>query len=602
MKFVNIVAILLLVLDVTHGRWNLGRLLLKKNLNVIQEEKFPWHQRLLRKVKRQQRLATHDTQEPQSWKLKIQQSVKRLIPKRQPKKKVKEHTNEKRPRVSKRLENQSDTVPPKKKRRQQAANETATASHCSSLKQTRSFWKRYRDSTNADTAYRMAILSSLAYWEFHKRPTNITSFRLQTDKQYKRKSLKQSARVALCHVASGVSNSNTIVEKHHGSNRNLLEQQQSCRQVVSRRSNSGYLYDFQWYLHDWHEPTPLAGKWHDTDLLIATSGDDTLVLSFAGTASAADAVTNVQTFEKVGHSGIFNITGGSIHRGFLNAYSRVERGRVSRVCREDNCDEQFNNLTSSLHQRYQHCYLDEFANESGNSQAFNSTAKDKKAKRRKCRGRDEKLMNILRELVNRALLAGHKVHLTGHSLGGGLATLMALDVILNFPSIPISKLHLWTFGAPEVADDVFLQSAMNSSPRLKAYIQNRGRRYHRYVTLSDKCKADVVSTIASKTLPSHKQGLHGRIARTLGGVRGRLVHMAEPHYLPPLLLANGTAVNEDAPPTKTSSALGAHHITSYLQGISRESPSHPLTSNLPVDVAEFVGEFPPQKVASSIAG
>jgi hypothetical protein len=249
-----------------------------------------------------------------------------------------------------------------------------------------------------------------------------------------------------------------------------------------------------------------------------------------------------------------------------------------------------------LYQRYQHCFNDTANNDSltENDTATISAPKTK-AKRKKCVGRDEKLMFILRDTVNEALFAGHKVHVTGHSLGGGLATLLALDIILNFPSVPISKLNLWTFGAPQVADEMFLESAMNFSPRLKAYIQNQGGRlrYHRYVTLSDKCKADLVSTITSKALLSDKRGLRGRLVRRLGGVGGEIIHIAEPHYLFPLL--NETAIQDKKPPAKTNSTFGTHHITSYLQGISRESLSHPLMSNLPVEASEFVGEVPLQK-------
>lgn len=572
------------------GRWNLGRLLSKQKVKPVVEE-VAWHHRLIRKVRRR-KLASATRQTKESWARKLSN---RLQPNNKPNK---EEARRKKTNLSKGKRKSPDFTPQMdaaksttdNKRRK--ANETSsTDTSCSAFKQTRNIWRRYRDAANADTAYRMAILSSLAYWEFDKRPTNMTSFRLQPDDKLKlkQKSLRRSAQVALCHVAAGVSNSNTIVEKHHNKQQ-TSKRQQSCHQVVSRKANSGHQYDFQWYLHDWHEPTPLAGKWHDTDLLVATSGDDTLVLSFAGTASAADAVTNVQTFEKASHAGLFNITEGSIHRGFLNAYSRVERGKVSRICREDSCNHQYNNLTNSLHHRYQHCY------EEANEQHNNSTKKEKK--RRKCKGRDERLMFILRELVTSALLAGNRVHLTGHSLGGGISTLFALDIILNFSSIPISKLHLWTFGAPQVADDVFLKSAMEASPRLRAYLSNKkGRRYHRYVTLSDKCRVDVVSTIASTTLASHKQGLHGRVARSLGGVRGRIIHMAEPHYLPPILMAtNGTTAVAEEVPTKTGSTLGAHHITSYLQGISRESPSHPLMSNLPIEVADFIGEVQPKSV------
>jgi len=246
--------------------------------------------------------------------------------------------------------------------------EPAIIAQCSSTKRrTRNIWRRYRGASNADTAYRMAVLASLAYWEFDKRPTNFTSFRLQTDDKQSTISTFtwQSVKIAFCHVATGARLINRIVEQQYQRSNGRLRRSRSCRQTVLSESNSGLVYLLQWYLHDWHEPTPLVQKWHDTDLLVATSGDDTLVLSFAGTASAADAVTNLQTFEKVGHSGLFhkNLTG-SVHRGFLNAYSRVERGKVYKIYRNDHGDTQYNNLPNSLYQRYQHCFNDTANNDS----------------------------------------------------------------------------------------------------------------------------------------------------------------------------------------------------------------------------------------------
>jgi hypothetical protein len=68
-----------------------------------------------------------------------------------------------------------------------------------------------------------------------------------------------------------------------------------------------YQYKFDYWFYDWYEPSGVKGVYfHDTDLLIATSGDDkALVLAFEGTASATDAVTNHETFEPCNHSGFF---------------------------------------------------------------------------------------------------------------------------------------------------------------------------------------------------------------------------------------------------------------------------------------------------------
>lgn len=582
MKLFHVVVVALVLaistIPCSHGRWNL---LSKKRTTTVEKKngswRFPWKRRKTDdEPPRETRTLVQSLKQKRRWGNKSEKIQEK---KSLGKKNVTEETNSN-----------------EKKRKLLKTNSTHSlannVSSCASLKQTRNVVKRHGDAANADMAYRMAILSSLAYWNFDKQPTNnMSSFRLISSGRRKAKqtSLRQSAKVALCHVATGIRNRNSIVEKYH--NQHHSKQQPPCRQVVSRQAKSGFEFDFQWYLHDWHEPTPLAGKWHDTDLLVATSGDDMLVLSFAGTASAADAVTNVQTFERAGHSRLFrNITAGSIHRGFLNAYSRVERGKVSRICQKESCDHHYNNLTSSLHQRFQHCH--DYHDQSMTNYSNGNTTLSR-AKRQTCKARNERLMFILRELATSALMAGHEVHLTGHSLGGGLSTLFALDIILNFPLIPISKLYLWTFGSPQVVDEVFLRSAMDASPRLKGFISNRRkRRYHRYVTLSDKCKPDVVSTIASNAIASHKRGLYGRVARRLGGVRGRVIHMAEPHYLPPLIVTTNdtTTIQEKAVPTRTGSTLAAHHITSYLQGISRESSNHPLMTNLPAHVANMVGE------------
>lgn len=142
-----------------------------------------------------------------------------------------------------------------------------------------------------------------------------------------------------------------------------------CRRSLFDKYEAGHRYHVEWALQNWHEASMPKVKWHDTDLIIARSGDSEIVLSFAGTASAADQFTNIQTFEPVGHSGIFgnasNITlSGAIHRGFLNAYSRVVTGKIFRLCdvpsplmranhrRGNICKVE---ITRSLHKRYDGC-------------------------------------------------------------------------------------------------------------------------------------------------------------------------------------------------------------------------------------------------------
>lgn len=512
-------------------------------------------------------------------------------------------------------------------------------------------WPRWVDRRDATTktAYRMAVLATLAYWEFHKRPQNPVGFRLRPRQ-------KRGVRVQLCRFRRRVGSvrrhvSRNLVEAYlhvsrrgkssNGSNQsNMTLAAPSCQQnVLKEVKEDRDLYTFDYWLYDWFEPTSVPGvNYHDTDLLVSTSRDNkVLALTFAGTQSAADHVTNVQTFEPAAHSGLFdggkNITiEGSLHRGFLNAYSRVERGSVLRLCQNGSTTGDSDPM-SSLHQRYGSCTPENkkqkkkkrarnnggnasateqatLSNTSTNVVGLNNTDKTSGAdsnqglekgndkvqagKRGGCRTRGEKLMTIMREMVAKALRSGRTVHLSGHSLGGGLATLLALDIVINFPDVPVSKLHLWTFGAPQVADDVFLQSAIAAAPRLRQFVEKHGNgRFHRFVTLSDDCKVDFVSVVTGIALPTHSRNLRGSAARRLGGVRGNVVHFASPHYLltPDQYSANGTDTKGTPPPkTTTRSTLAAHSIINYLQGISRESSEHPLLTDLPLEWREWVGE------------
>ena len=410
-----------------------------------------------------------------------------------------------------------------------------------------------------------------------------------------------------------------------------------CRRSLFDRYEAGKRYQIEWTLQNWYEASLPKVKWHDTDLIVATSGSTELVLSFGGTASASDQLTNVQTFEPVGR-GIFgsangcaggsgNATNndtisGSVHRGFLNAYSRVVRGSILRLCETDvtastvalgnrgnMCKME---LTRTLHSRYDDCLAlarkrrknitnidtlrthesdDGGENKtttyasnrtldasSDNKEASNDTNTTKATKwarlKRKlanridakrsqkrakqllgCQSDGEKLMDILRELVTDALQSGHSVYLTGHSQGAAIATLLALDIVLNSPQVPITKLHLWTFGAPEVADSAFYSSAIRSSARLDAFLNDRTR-YNRFVTRAQDCGEDFVTSIASKSL-------NRRINRRLGGVRGNIVHAAEAVYVPFMGQKSG---------------VQGHFMKTYLRGISIDSPEHPLAA------------------------
>ena len=499
-------------------------------------------------------------------------------------------------------------------------------------------------------AYRMAILASMAYWEFHKWQLPISGFRLQNDPLSKRQRLRQQAcqfvhprksfrryllRKLLPPLSPYISKSLEGSQYFDNSTNAILGLVNStfCQQPNSTRVDRHH-YTFQYWFYNWYEPALAGVKFHDTDALLSTSDDGTsLVIAFGGTTSPADAFTNIQTFEPANHSSFFNVSG-SLHRGFLNAYTRVERGRVMSF--SSNTSSRSDDILSGLNTRFGHCtgeskkkiqkrgkkkkdtcggscdesssssstmdLLVEEQDEDGSRTSQNKPNNVKEKNSGGCRVRDEKLITILQQVVMDALEDGKTVHLTGHSLGGSLATLMALDILVNFPSIPVSKLHLWTFGAPQIADDIFLYSAMEAAPRLEEFLQSNGR-FNRYVTLSDDCKVDAVSELTKNTLATHNPNLHGHAARKLGGVHGHVVHFAEPHYLLTPDQYNGwtttsttTTTTKEQPSegkssskSTTRSSFAAHFTINYLLGISRESRDHPLLTDLPLRVKEWLG-------------
>jgi len=487
----------------------------------------------------------------------------------------------------------------------------------------------------------VAVMAASSYWEFHKWATNATGFKLKSKPSFRKhrcqvqqriRTARKKAKAVLLDVVDqgGVWNNNFTTE-------HLLPGNETAASICDDLEQNHFT--FQYWFFNWFEPGLAGTKFHDTDVLIATANDaSTLVISFGGTASTADALTNLQTFEPANHSKFFhNATNssvqGSLHRGFLNAYSRVERGSVVRLC--PNCSSPaIGELLSDLDRRFGHCTgerkkrqkerkkrreskrkkdkqrEDEMANDGDTKrivvdvnedlldedQAAQSKPNHVKDRRSGgCFSKGERLVTILREVVISALESGKTVHITGHSLGGALASLLTLDVIINFPKVSVKKLHLWTFGAPQLFDDVFLQSAIDASPRFARYISAAGNgRFHRFVTLSDSCKVDAVSEVAKRTLASHKTSFQGKAARKFGGVHGHVIHFAEPHYLltPMQYDSTKTISNDTKVSTTTKSTFSAHAIGNYLRGISRESRDHPLRPDLPPNMVEWMYSNP----------
>ena len=502
-------------------------------------------------------------------------------------------------------------------------------------------WRRKRR-TMMRRSYRIAVLAKLAYWDFQLRGDDIheqqkqhhhLSFSLSDDPapplqllplanrgpvqsgktdvmaSHSINALMVRLRIWMCRARSKLAELVLTLANleavHYGialKNKNETNAESlkvstnaRCQGSLLDRLNTGRRYQIEWALQNWHEPSRTKVRWHDTDLIVATSGKSELVLAFAGTASTKDHFTNVQTFVSVTQSGLFgegthqvnnSTMAGSMHRGFLHAYSRVVSGTLLKLCDDSPLMGSVKNatvprceptLTESLHRRYETCMA---IQKQDRRRKRNKKGKKEKKRRKKenskdgrrrqridCQSHGVKLMDILRDTVTGALESGQTVHLGGHSLGGGIATILALDIIMNFPSVPIARLNLWTYGAPEVADSVFYDWATSNSPRLGRFLSDR-RRYHRFVTRADNCATDFVASIASRAM-------RGRGARRLGGLRGSAVHPVEPLYLP-----LGAA----------RSGIEGHFMGNYLKGISDDAPDQELTTDFPSPVKTWLGE------------
>lgn len=424
----------------------------------------------------------------------------------------------------------------------------------------------------------MAILSYFAYFEFHKfgeLPRDCKGFNLVQDST----STTDVIADALLHSNIALSD---------------LMESQNITDITHQSSfhNHPKRYTFQYSLYNWKESGVAKVRFHDTDILLSTSNNGKeLVIAFGGTASAGDLSTNLQTFESANHSSFFQGDGiqGSLHRGFLNAYSRVDEGYILPL---GNDVSQSMPLLRDIHDLFTECEEERVRRKGKSSNSTNSnrisglmlateiyeassnevnsnhtlTDNDREKKRRRgCHFKRKKLSDILRQVVINALRQGLTVHVTGHSLGGALATLLAGDVIVNHPSVSVKKLHVWVYGSPQVADDTFLRSAMNAAPRLKKFLKGNGR-FNRFVTLSNRCKVDAIVDVTKVALSERKK---------LGGVHGSVVHFAEPRYLM----------------TDAHSSAAAHELHHYVESLAATKSKDPLAVDLPsTDLSQCVRE------------
>lgn len=374
----------------------------------------------------------------------------------------------------------TQSSPRKKKKKKRTTRQRRESSPSSSgCRDYASFQQKKYNRDASNTAYRMAALSSLVYLPFHKqaqrqqddRITDLDFRLIATRRSFSkllqcrlRRSLEQYLRPFLVVVdGGGGGHANARSNKNHTKSKGGSDSDPpqttttttrehpsltssptaTCREEATIRKRehfrSRHRYIMRYWLYDWREPTVVPGvHYHDTDLLVATSADDQhLVLAFAGTASVADHATNLQTFERSNHSNFFsfrsgggnskdrlgmkhnnnqtadnNLIEGSLHRGFLNAYSRVERGSVLAL-RADLTDSNNSTMTTTINRTSR--LTKSLDRRFGNCTAARSTSRKKR--RQGCRSRDERLIIILREVVQEALQAGKTVHLSGHSLG-----------------------------------------------------------------------------------------------------------------------------------------------------------------------------------------
>ena len=217
-------------------------------------------------------------------------------------------------------------------------------------------------------------------------------------------------------------NSTNYKQRRRRSRKRKKYRKKKNRQHNKPKTKNTY-YRLDYALYNWYEPTSVKGvNFHDTDVLISTttttgvsSSTPALVIAFAGTTSLANAVTNVQNFVPANYSRFFeprqqhstdnanteptrpssssstsplssSIIQGSLHRGFLHAYSRVVRGSVLRMSSssssttKSNANENTNTqvgddstiILDDLHKLFGHCTSDYSSNGQGESNNINT--------------------------------------------------------------------------------------------------------------------------------------------------------------------------------------------------------------------------------------
>jgi hypothetical protein len=296
------------------------------------------------------------------------------------------------------------------------------------------------------TSYAMAVLSTLVYC----MPIQPQSFRV-----VQRARPTGRMRRLLCQTRRFFQR---LLWRKITFRRRPVPRRETCPRSLRRRASA--VYRLQYWFKDWREPTIVPGiRYHDTDLLMATTRDDT-ILVFSGSASPTNHATNLQTCEKIAHAGIFPGQRGSLHRGFLNAYSRVDHGILysytnssSTFRRKQNevLLPMFRNCTSTHGEATKR--RDDWAGSSVNGTGIDSAATRqfdlvfRRGKKGGCLVKGTRLRHILVLAVQNALIKGKHVHITGHSLGtfGFYVTLAHNSMLISLsrrrPCYPAGSRH-----------------------------------------------------------------------------------------------------------------------------------------------------------------
>lgn len=276
-------------------------------------------------------------------------------------------------------------------------------------------------------------------------------------------------------------------------------------------------YHLLWMLSDWNER-----GWHGTDVLIAESRD-TVAIIFRGSENSKDAITNIQTMEPVYHSRYFKgILNGSIHRGILNAYSRVDSGQMT-ILNVPTKSTDYSPFSSTYKKAFDNCLPQP-------TKPYRTGDK--------CWLKNTSLAQLLIQSVLVVLKSSHKkILITGHSLGGSLAFLLVMDLFVNYahkylPSSTsiisqnhwpwpwkkskiqwiktalMNQVRIYTFGEPEILDELFVNDLRNNFPDFMYFMKIR---YKRFISLTKypSCQSDIVTRLTSQVASMIGERLSG---------------------------------------------------------------------------------------------